>query len=144
MVRKSDLAKVMVKKMPRVNGMRVPTYLCEIIVDIVFDSIKEMLIEDGEVNIKNQLTFKRVDVPEHKKRMPDNTYVIVPFKSKVRVEKKERFASDVTNEVRKRNMLGTIDGCINRIERGTYDFSAKELVEIQRYLNKLSALMAEK
>ena len=144
MARKSDLAKVMVKKMPRVNGMRVPTYLCGIIVDIVFDSIKEMLIEDGEVNIKNQFTFKRVDVPEHKKRMPNNTYVIVPFKSKVLVEKKERFVSDITNEVRKRSMLGTIGGCVNRIERGTYGFSAKELVEIQRYLNKLSALIGEK
>ena len=141
MARKNDLAKVMAKKMPRVRGMKVPTYLCEVIIDVVFDSIKEMLVEDGEVRIKNQFTFKRIDVPEHKKRMPDDTYATIPFKSKIRVEKKEKFTSDVTNEVRKRKMLGTINGCHARVERGTYDFSNKELVEIQKYLDRLSSIM---
>ena len=40
MVRKNDLARVMADKMPRIKGMKVPTYLCEVIIDIVFDSIK--------------------------------------------------------------------------------------------------------
>lgn len=141
MVRKNDLARVMADKMPRIKGMKVPTYLCEVIIDIVFDSIKEKLIEDGEVNIKNQFTFKRVDVPEHKKRMPDNTYVVVPFKSKIHIEKKDKFVSDINNEIRKKRMLGVINGCHRRVELGTCDFSNKELVEIQRYLDRLSSLM---
>lgn len=141
MVRKNDLARVVANKMPCIKGMKVPTYLCEIIIDVVFDSIKEKLIEDGEVNIKNQFAFKRIDVPEHKKRMPDNTYVVIPFKSKIRVDNKSKFISDVNNEVRKNRMLGTIDGCHKRVQRGTYDFSNKELVEIQRYLDRLSSIM---
>lgn len=144
MLRKKDIARIIHDRYRLRGGIKIPLYLGEWMVDYVFSAIQFGLIEDGCVDIANTVTFERVDVPEHKKRMPDDTYVIVPFKSKVRVEKKERFASDVTNEVRKRNMLGMIDGCINRIDRGTYDFSAKELVEIQRYLNKLSALMAEK
>lgn len=141
MARKNDLARVMANKMPRIKGMKVPTYLCEAIIDVVFDSIKEKLVEDGEVNIKNQFTFKRVDVPEHRKRMPDNTYVMIPFKSKIHVEKKEKFVSDINNEVRKKRMLGAIDGCHKRVQRGTFDFSNKELVEIQRYLDRLSSIM---
>lgn len=141
MAKKSDLARAMAKKMPLVRGMKVPTYLCEVIIDIVFESIKEILIEDGEVNIKNQFCFKRVDVPEHRKRMPNNTYIVIPFKSKIVVGKKERFVSDITNEIRRRKMLGTIDVCHTRIDHGIYDLSTKELVEIQKYLNKLSSLL---
>lgn len=105
MARKNDLARVMANKMPRIKGMKVPTYLCEAIIDVVFDSIKEKLVEDGEVNIKNQFTFKRVDVPEHRKRMPDNTYVMIPFKSKIHVEKRKSLCPTSITRSEKRECL---------------------------------------
>ena len=142
MIRRSDLAKRIGKKMPCVRGYKIPTYLCETIVDIVFDSIKEALIEDGDVSIKNQFSFKRIDVPEHMHRMPDGAYIIIPHKSKVQICGKDKFVSDITNEVRRRKMLNTIGKCHAKVERGTHNFSNKERVEIQKYLDGLNSIMS--
>ncbi len=144
MSRKHGLAKTMSEKMPCFKGKKIPICLCEVIIDIVFDSIKELLIEDGEVNIKNQFCFKAIDVREHKKRMPDGKYVVIPATSKVRVAIKEKFKHDIANEKRKRKMLNDIKNCHDGIEKGVYTFSNKELVEIQTYLDKLGTVMTAK
>ena len=95
MLRKKDIARIIHDRYCLRGGTRIPLYLGEWMVDYVFDAIKLGLIEDGCVDISNTVTIERVDVPEHQKRMPDDTYATIPAKTKVRSRWKTRFKNDV-------------------------------------------------
>lgn len=95
MLRKSDLARIISDRFALRGGKRIPIYLGEWVVDYVFEAVKIALIEDGVVNIKNYMTFRRVEIPEHEHRMPNGEVVIIPTRSKVRVEFKENFMKGI-------------------------------------------------
>jgi len=98
MLRRNDIARIISDRFALRGGKRIPIYLGEWMIDYVFEAIKIALIEDGVVNIKNYMTFKKVDIPEHEHRMPNGTIAIIPQKSKIRVEYKENFMKDIQNE----------------------------------------------
>lgn len=95
MLKRNDLARIISDRFTLRGGKRIPIYLGEWMIDYVFEAVKIALIEDGVVNIKNYMTFKRIDVPEHKHRMPDGTIATIPPKSKLRVEYKDGFMRDI-------------------------------------------------
>lgn len=97
MLRKKDIARIIHDRYRLRGGVKIPLYLGEWMVDYVFSAIQFGLIEDGCVDIANTVTFERVDVPEHKKRMPDDTYVTTPAKTKIRTRWKTRFKQDIFN-----------------------------------------------
>lgn len=95
MLKRNDLARIISDRFTLRGGKRIPIYLGEWMIDYVFEAVKIALIEDGVVNIKNYMTFKRIDVPEHEHRMPDGTIATIPPKSKLRVEYKDGFMRDI-------------------------------------------------
>ena len=101
MLRRNDLARIISDRFALRGGKRIPIYLGEWMIDYVFEAVKIALIEDGVVNIKNYMTFKRIDIPEHEHRMPDGTVATIPPKSKIRVECKDAFMKDIrTGEIK--------------------------------------------
>lgn len=101
MLRRNDLARIISDRFALRGGKRIPIYLGEWMIDYVFEAVKIALIEDGVVNIKNYMTFKRIDIPEHEHRMPDGTVATIPPKSKIRVEYKDAFMKDIrTGEIK--------------------------------------------
>lgn len=98
MLTRKDLGRIIGDRFTQRGGRRIPYYLGEWMVDYVFEAIKIGLVEDGIVNVRNVATFKRIDVPEHKKRMPDDTYITIPAKSKLRIEFKSQYVDDVNKE----------------------------------------------
>lgn len=66
-------------------------------IDYVFEAIKIGLIEDGSVDIKNHLFIEKIDVPEHDKRLPNDTYITIPAKTKLHTEWRSRFISDIND-----------------------------------------------
>lgn len=97
MLRKKDVARIIHDRFTLRGGARIPLYLGEWMIDYVFEAIKIGLIEDGCVDIKSHAVIQRVDVPEHQKRMPDDTYITIPAKAKIRTEWKARFLGDVND-----------------------------------------------
>lgn len=95
MFTKDDLGRIISERFTLRAGERIPKYLGKWMVDYVFEAIKIALIEDGYVNIKNQATIKRIDVPEHEKRMPNGDVIIIPTRAKLNVEWKPRFMEDL-------------------------------------------------
>lgn len=98
MLRKNDLARIISDRFTLKGGKRIPIYLGEWMIDYVFEAIKIALIEDGAANIKNYMTFTRIDVPEHEHRMPNGVIATIPPKSKIRVEYKENFIKNIIND----------------------------------------------
>lgn len=98
MLRRNDLARIISDRFALRGGKHIPIYLGEWMIDYVFEAIKVGIIEDGVVNIKNYMTFRRIDIPEHEHRMPDGTIATIPPKSKIKVEYKPNFLSDIKNE----------------------------------------------
>lgn len=98
MLNKTDIARIISDRYTLRGGERIPIYLGEWMVDYVLGAIKLGLIEDGVVDLKHHILFERVDVPEHEKRMPDGTYKTIEPKSKIRVQFKPRFISDINKE----------------------------------------------
>lgn len=98
MLTRKDLGRIISERFTQRGGRRIPRYLGEWMVDFVFEAIKIGLVEDGMVNIRNVASIKRIDVPEHQKRMPDDSYITIPAKSKLRVEFKNQFVDDVNKE----------------------------------------------
>ncbi len=97
MLKKKDLARIIQDRFTLRGGTKIPLYLGEWMIDYVFEAIKIGLIEDGRVEIKNHANIERIDVPEHQKRMPDDSYITIPAKSKIRTEWKSRFVGDVND-----------------------------------------------
>lgn len=97
MLKKKDIARIIHDRYCLRGGVRIPLYLGEWMIDYVLEAIKIGLIEDGCVDISNGVTIQRVDVPEHQKRMPDDSYVTTPAKTKIRTKWKPRFKEDVYN-----------------------------------------------
>ena len=97
MLRRNDLARIISDRFSLRGGRRIPIYLGEWMIDYVFEAIKIALIEDGSVNIKNYMSFKRIDIPKHDHRMPDGAIATIPPKAKIRVEYKENFMKDINN-----------------------------------------------
>ena len=98
MLTRKDLGRIIGDRFTQRAGKRIPYYLGEWMVDYVFEAIKIGLVEDGFINIRNVANIRRIDVPEHQKRMPDDTYITIPAKSKLRVEFKNQFVDDVNKE----------------------------------------------
>lgn len=98
MITRKDLGRIIGDRFTQRGGKRIPYYLGEWMVDYVFEAVKIGLVEDGVVNIRSVGTFRRVDVPEHKKRMPNDSYIIIPPKSKLKVEFRDSFVDDVNKE----------------------------------------------
>ena len=97
MLRKKDIARIIHDKYKLRNGYQIPLYLAEWMIDYVFEALKLGLIEDGVVDLVGYGTFQRVDVPEHTKRLPNDSYTTISAKSKVRTKWKPQFLKDVTN-----------------------------------------------
>ena len=95
MLRKGDLGRIISDRFALRGGKRIPFYLGEWMVDYVFEAIKIALIEDGVVNIKNYVTFRKIDIPEHEHRMPNGSIVTNPPSAKIRVEYKDNFMKDI-------------------------------------------------
>ena len=95
MLRRKDLARIISDRFVLRGGRKIPLYLGEWMIDYVFEAIKIALIEDGGAAIKNYMAFTRVDIPEHEHRMPDGSIVTIPYKSKIRVEYKDKFLNDI-------------------------------------------------
>ena len=98
MLNKYGIARIISDRYTLRGGERIPIYLAEWMVDYVLNAIKIGVIEDGVVDLKQHISFERIDVPEHEKRMPDGTYATIPARSKVRVQLKPRFLDDVNRE----------------------------------------------
>lgn len=98
MLRKNDLARIISDRFGLRGGKRIPIYLADWMIDYVFEAIKIALIEDDAVAVKNYAMFRRIDVPEHERRLPNGTVAIIPQRSKVRVEFKPSFLIDLANE----------------------------------------------
>lgn len=95
---KSDLARIINDRFTLRGGKRTPKYLAEWMVDYVFEAIKIALIEDGKVNIKNTMSFERIDVPEHEKLMPDRSTITIPARSKIRIKANQVFIDEVNSD----------------------------------------------
>lgn len=97
MLSKTDLGKIISDRYTLRDGKRIPQYLGVWITDYVFEAIKIGLIEDGYVNLRNLVSIKRIDIPEHKKKMPSGEIITVPLKSKIKVEFASKFMEDINN-----------------------------------------------
>ena len=95
MLNKTDIARIISDRYKLRGGKHIPIYLGEWMVDYVMSAIKIGVIEDGVVDLKQHMSFQRIDIPEHEKRMPDGTYATIPAKSKVKVQLKPNFINDV-------------------------------------------------
>lgn len=95
---KRDLAKIINDRFSLRGGKNVPLYLAEWMVDYVFEAIKIALIEDGKVNIKNTVSFERIDVPEHEKLMPDRSTITIPARSKIRIKANPTLVEEVNSD----------------------------------------------
>lgn len=99
MLKKRDLARIIHDRFRLRGGAKIPIYLGGWMVDYVFEAIKIGLMEDDVVEIQGCAVFTRTHVPEHDKRLPDDTYVTIPAKSKIRIEARPPFVRDVDKGV---------------------------------------------
>lgn len=97
MISRKELARIVSDRFAGRGGKRIPLYLADWMIGYIFEAIKIALVEDGCVKIRDYMTIERVDVPEHKKMMPNGEWGIVPFKSRVRVKFSDAFVDDVNN-----------------------------------------------
>jgi len=95
MLKRNDLGRIISERFALRGGKRIPRYLGDWMVDYVFEAIKIGLIEDGAVDIAGHVFIEKVDVPEHQKRMPDDSYITIPAKSKLHTEWRSRFKQDI-------------------------------------------------
>ena len=97
MLSKSDIGRIISDRYTLREGKRIPQYLGTWIVDYVFEAIKIGLIEDGYVNLRNLASIKRIDIPEHEKKMPNGEIITVPLRSRVKVDFAQKFMDDINS-----------------------------------------------
>lgn len=98
MLARSDLARIISDRFKLRGGKRIPIYLGEWMIDYVFEAIKIGLIEDGVVNIKNCVAFRRLDIPAHDHLMPDGSYVKVPDRARIKADFKRPYLDGLHDE----------------------------------------------
>lgn len=98
MFTRKDMANVISERFADKNGKRIPKYFAELMVDYVVEAIKIGLIEDGVVCVMDRLIFERIDVPSHKKKMPNGSIIDVPDNVRIKLRPSKTYITEIIEE----------------------------------------------